>query len=1809
MVYSFEHPAVQSRGMDENAAAAQRREMLRSQVTPEIAERLVSLHQTHPDVPPGALIAMATAGMDPMDDIAEGIERRAVLAERDLGFTDPGEAVQGQIEERRVNERERAERAQAEQEGLLGQAAGAVHTGLTTAARGAFMGMESAFEEVSRRATSALVAIQDPSKTYGQAMELSTPSQAALLATDEFGWDDLGEGFIPAGAVRERQEELKQRLTMKGEWMSPGRALATTVTEPGTTAFNLASGLTDAAFRIFGDPATYATAGLGKARLASKTFATDSVLLRGIRGATDEQHARQWWLSSAPGQRLREHLVEEADPYQVWQKLGGPEGKVGRDTARRIADARSPGELDEVVLPRLGPQGIPEKPVGSMTGRTIGRLTDPMFPDDVGSVFGAGYRVGRGIRSKARLLNWMPDATIDISDPDRAMTTLHRFLQGIRATPEDSKRIMDRAFRMGTDPERPDNWLELAKDVTEVAADRAIKDSVGSRTAATGTRAARREQHIRENLGRAFERKHDEIVNYFQTEAASPRSSMVTWIDGTERDLSRIPQLTTEFLSGHIPLPDMQDVRRHIGPYANAMRITHDLPRPMVEGVNDMLSRFMTSVWKPMVLLRGAYIARVVGEEQARMAASGLDSLFRHPMSYLAYQSGRKGGVGLTGDLVEDMKAFQSIAQRKGGGHIGRKAGDLALKDRVKYRRFRQDGTPIDDDAFTRAWADDLSMLVNDEPSALVARHGVDEAAEMLQRPQHRNTLNQIAESKDWREVADDPQALRTYLESVATRIEEKTRGNSDLINAIATGRLDGKQVWWGGPEPANSASALQKGLKARLDEVDIDEVWGRRFVTTSKRGGLGERFNTAVDFGADIIMSRPTNKMSRFPAWRQHYVRNVEEQMGFMDGPTQRRVIEWAKDPDGANLSRSEVRRLESKARAGQGSSITDLESADLIGRAAATRDTRKLLYELTEQGQFSDAARAAIPFAEAWKEILTSWTRIVRDRPSVMRRGQQVIEGARGGGFFYSDPSTGDEMFCVDEQTQALTRRGWVDHDELAESDEILSVDPETNAIRWEPVLGVYRFAHDGELIRWNGPIDALTTSDHRWLVEDAARKKAKEPRREFKTTTWLSQQKQRPIVVAGGEPLACASHAVFTDEFVELIGWVVTEGCYDQRGGNQGVSITQSQDINPEHTERIRVIAKHFADQGATATEWTPRRGGECTFYFGNGIASLVRAAAPDRQLTPEFLTSLTSPQAELLLDTLIDGDGHVRPNGHRQWTQSNEGRIAGFQMLCAMLGVRTTDRPDGNGGDGRMVWLHNARHMYTTNPQREHHEGVVWCPHVRTGTWMARRNGSTYWTGNTYPGGKFVSRALLSGAADSPLAQGALSIPGVGAAATVGLGAAGALMGEQPGEFDLEGRVEGLNLFAGTMAPGLGPNVTVPASMIVPDRPKFEWVRENVLFPFGEPEVEEGILEAQFPAWAQKLRTAWMDDPETDRIYANSVFDTAKALLATGEFSTDSPQEQDRLLSVAKERAKGLWLIRGASQFVVPTGPQARFRVKDLEQQWWPTQVVASEFHRLQQEHGHEEAVTEFLSTFGTDLMSLIQPKSRTVVPRPTDPVGDRWIQQNEEIVRDYNLTAGLIAPEDPTGEFDFAAYRRQFEEGTREQLTPQQMLWLSNNTLGNLAYRNGVEVIDKVAPSHEEARAARAALRGSLMGRFPGFNSHIGVAERPDVEEQITELQDMTTDPRLADRDVVAGIDKYLAARRQANALVEAMDSRSSTFKSSEETKPIRRWLRSQAERISEEHPEFITVFERVFDRELAEDDDPVEPGQIGADSG
>lgn len=802
---------------------------------------------------------------------------------------------------------------------------------------------------------------------------------------------DLGSGYLPGGKVREEQSKRANRVQVGGHALTPGRLVADSVSEPGTQSYRMLSGLVDFAGAVKADPANLLGGEVAKANRARKFFNPEEAgLVNGLRKTTATDRVVEWLENPDAGGKVVDELAKDESAYSIWRRTGK---KLDVEDTRVLAGLTDPAAVKAYLKPKLGVQ-IYEKPnVGAIptSNPVVRRIVD------------------------ARVWQGLPGKFLDFDDPNGAAQTMDNFLRnaGIRdeATLAKHYDALASALAPGA--------LGSERYAAVTAAADAVKDVLVDK----GTTAK-----VAHQATTLFRNSFEELRAYNVDAIGNDEWFPGVKVGGAGQPVAS-PHLLVEALASKVPLPNAQDIRRATS-WAKGV---FDFPviGPGIKGSEMVVGALVDSIWKPMVLIRGAWTARVIGEEQIRMAASGFDSFANHPLSALATvvnDDGRLGKlldrlgvegraqVDVKGELFREQSRLavspdeHQLAQYQGRvADPGARARKMGIRGKIAYQK--------EEAPYTRAWADELMQLRSDPIGRRVAQGGLDAGDKTP------NALRGIDGIKDWfwngtgrtirQDLSEhlqgtDPLGTRAaadgYIDSVLKRVETKTGGHPDLINAIATGELGDANIRLGdqlNPKFVDQLDALREhGPQAAKGDVTL----------TMRGGQIVDGYNAAINHAFELLMVKPSNKLSRSSTFRQAYWQRMGELAPFMDEATQTKVITAAAE---ANVERGVLKRIAENAQAGQKGTITSLDQADTVAKAYALHTTRDLLYDIAEKGQLSDQLRLILPFAEAWKEVLTRWGKIVVENPRVVRRGQQIVEGARGAGWFHPDPTTGEEVF----------------------------------------------------------------------------------------------------------------------------------------------------------------------------------------------------------------------------------------------------------------------------------------------------------------------------------------------------------------------------------------------------------------------------------------------------------------------------------------------------------------------------------------------------------------------------------------------------------------------------------------------------------------------------------------------------------------------------------------------------------------------------------------------------------------------------
>lgn len=825
---------------------------------------------------------------------------------------------------------------------------------------------------------------------------------------------DSGSGFFvdpDSEVARERRAREATRGQIGGHNITLGRYLADTVTEPDTTPFNVLSGVVDAGMQL-ADPTALAAGQLGKIRLARDLFSpavpdTATGLIAGFRRAVDGPTAAAW-LDSSDGIKAIDALTTETSPARIWIAMNR---RTDPRLAARFARTRSSHETRTLLEDVIGTQ-IRKK--SELEATTANLSNDPLL---VGM-----NRLNPRI-SQSRMFRWMPTDQLDTTDPRQFATQLERHMINAGVPEAVQLEILDEVA------------TSVGRNGMYKAATRAMEHEAGILVSMgiEKTQAARLTRLFNDTFDSELQGLVDEVGEDVPVWTKMQLGGGSVEVPG--------PHLPLEHISRYIPLPDPRAIRRLTSNKALRFLTVNKAPETFGQARFPIaLLDFVTQdIWKTTTLLGRfpAWVTRVVGESQVRMAAGGLDSMFRHPIDYFGYALGRKGTLTPSGATIDDIEEFQRSLTATHGGWLNRPGVTMSNKPRL-FKKAKAD--PVD---FRNAWADQLALLSFDPIAKRMLNEGHDATKAWLLTTFDGHKVRRDLMQAHPGNLMDEA-SIDDYLHTITRRITIMTGGDTDLVEAIKFGKVnvDGKDV-----SIFHNVNRTNPKFASYLDSyLDAAPQAIKGFDFDVRRGGINfpERWNQGVDKMFAMTMGFADNLWDRAPTFKQFLWQHTRELMPYASVRQQGIILKNAR---AANLPARVIKSLERAAKHSAGD--LGAKEIDMLARGYAADSAKRLLYDLAEKGQLADAMRIIAPFANAYQEIFGAWSKLLNDiaGPGITgkvvggvklaRRTQQLIEGARGEdfgsvvgapageGFFFKD-EFGEEVFVIPGSqflTQSLT------------------------------------------------------------------------------------------------------------------------------------------------------------------------------------------------------------------------------------------------------------------------------------------------------------------------------------------------------------------------------------------------------------------------------------------------------------------------------------------------------------------------------------------------------------------------------------------------------------------------------------------------------------------------------------------------------------------------------------------------------------------------------------------------------------------
>lgn len=354
-----------------------------------------------------------------------------------------------------------------------------------------------------------------------------------------------------------------------------------------------------------------------------------------------------------------------------------------------------------------------------------------------------------------------------------------------------------------------------------------------------------------------------------------------------------------------------------------------------------------------------------------------------------------------------------------------------------------------------------------------------------------------------------------------------------------------------------------------------------------------------------------------------------------------------------------------------------------------------------------------------------------------------------------------------CYDEETDILTKRGWVRFRDILPSDEVATLDHSTGSICYEVPMRIIRFPYSGKLVTFkNRSVDLSVTPEHgMWAQIDGKYQRimASElaslsgPFHMLQRVEWIGADIQTFSIPAYnvrflgrniGSPKVLDGVRTFPARvWVKFMAWYLSEGsCYRPKVRNgRGYRICIKQDLveNLQKVEEIHSVLRELGYRYSYSSNQFHIDSKELYEYLRQfGTSHFKHVPAEFKMMSKELI--------RLFVDTYLKGDGNCSWSGQRTIMSSSQRMRYDLQEMAIKGG-------EWAYADDRFERITLAKQKdLTINSvwgRGDHigevdYSGDVHCVTVSSGVVLVRRNGKAVWCGNCFDDELNVNKEILT-----------------------------------------------------------------------------------------------------------------------------------------------------------------------------------------------------------------------------------------------------------------------------------------------------------------------------------------------------------------------------------------------------------------------------------------------------------------------------
>lgn len=330
----------------------------------------------------------------------------------------------------------------------------------------------------------------------------------------------------------------------------------------------------------------------------------------------------------------------------------------------------------------------------------------------------------------------------------------------------------------------------------------------------------------------------------------------------------------------------------------------------------------------------------------------------------------------------------------------------------------------------------------------------------------------------------------------------------------------------------------------------------------------------------------------------------------------------------------------------------------------------------------------------------------------------------------------------YCINLDVPILTVDGWKFFNEIKKGDMIINFNLERNCLSRDTVNDIILLENEGEKIELKGRGVYLNVSPNHRIIYQSKLKDSKGGWSNWKIKTAQEYFEHfKDIKLRTKYDYRCCHFQNYdakdlvdiSDELLYLIGIILTEGCLSKKEAGRGMEISISQSLIANEDILIKIL--DIIDKLDLKYRENIRNDGveEITFNAESSRYLIDYYDKLNIHIMPKWCYSLSSRQANILLESLMDGDGNW---GSFTFFSKRYLLCADFQTIALISGYRSTEIKKNKAGVYTCTLItKRKKHQYIIEVKKINDGNKkVWCIKTKNGTIITRDNGCVSISGN-------------------------------------------------------------------------------------------------------------------------------------------------------------------------------------------------------------------------------------------------------------------------------------------------------------------------------------------------------------------------------------------------------------------------------------------------------------------------------------------